>query len=108
MELRIKENSTFAKWAAWKLNSHHMAMVLGNTIHLHNTPKSQFLLNRRWVQHELVHVQQFRRYGFTGFLLRYLWESIKNGYFNNKFEVEARKGETLDHAGLQYLLDELR
>lgn len=68
-------------------------MVLGSTIHLYNTTGKDFLNNQRWLRHELVHVAQFKRYGFVNFLLRYLWESIKNGYRNNKFEVEARAGE---------------
>ena len=49
--------------------------------------------NKKWVQHELVHVQQFKQYGFIKFLLLYTWESIRNGYYNNKFEVAARAKE---------------
>jgi len=28
-------------------------------------------------------------------LVKYLWESIRKGYYNNRFEVEARKAEEL-------------
>ncbi|WP_262511711.1 hypothetical protein [Adhaeribacter pallidiroseus] len=38
-------------------------------------------------------MQQFKKYGFFRFLWLYLIESIKVGYFQNKFEVEARQAE---------------
>ncbi len=91
----IKENSWLAKIAAWKLSSHSVAMVLGKTIHLHNTTKADFLKDERWVKHELCHVKQFRQNGYLLFLVKYLAESIKKGYYNNRFEVEARAAETL-------------
>jgi hypothetical protein len=91
----IKENSWLAAIAAKKLKEKSVAMVLGNAIHLHNTSKENFLQNRKWVKHELCHVQQFRQHGFVGFLIKYLWESIRKGYYNNKFEVAARTAEEL-------------
>ena len=91
----IKENSWLAKIAAKKLRSKSVAMVLGKTIHLHNSTKAEFLQNTRWVKHELCHVQQFKQHGYFGFLVKYLWESLKKGYYNNKFEVEARAAEEL-------------
>jgi hypothetical protein len=92
---RIKENSWLAKLAATKLRSNSVAMVLGSTIHLHNTTKEEFLQNERWLKHELCHINQFKKYGYINFLTQYLWESIRKGYYNNKFEAEARKAEEL-------------
>ena len=89
----IKENSWLAKIAARQLRTGSVAMVLGNTIHLYNTSKEEFLQNKTWLRHELCHIQQFRQHGFAGFIVKYIWESIKKGYYNNKFEVEARKAE---------------
>ena len=89
----IKENSWLAKIAAKKLGTSGVAMVLGNTIHLHNTSKEEFLQNTKWVKHELCHVQQFKQHGFFMFVIKYLYESIKVGYYNNKYEVEAREAE---------------
>lgn len=89
----IKENSLFARVAAKKLKSKAVAMVLGNTIHLHNISKEDFLKNKRLVRHELCHVRQYQQHGFIGFLIKYLWESIRKGYYKNKFEVEARRAE---------------
>lgn len=75
-------------------------MVLGNTIHLWNATKEEFLQDKRWLKHELCHIQQYKRYGFTGFLLRYIWESICHGYYNNKYEVEARLAEEDKEQGI--------
>lgn len=93
MDYRIKENSWIARIAAWKLSSSRVAIVIGRTIHLHNTTKAQFLSNPRWVKHELCHIEQFRRFGFFRFIMLYLVESIRKGYYNNKYEVEARQAE---------------
>lgn len=89
----IKENSWIAKLAAFKLKTNRVAIVMGKTIHLHNTSQQQFLQDERWVKHELCHVKQFQQHGFVTFIAKYLWESIKHGYFNNKYEVEAREAE---------------
>lgn len=91
----IKENSWLAKIAALKLRTNSVAMVIGNTIHLYNTSKEEFLENKRWLKHELCHLQQFKQHGYIMFVIKYLWESLKNGYYNNKFEIEARKAEEL-------------
>lgn len=89
----IKENSFLARIAAKKLGADAVAMVLGKTIHLHNSSKEEFLQNKQWLKHELCHVRQFKQYGFTGFIVRYLIESIRHGYHNNRFEIEAREAE---------------
>ena len=91
MPLRIKENSFFARLACRVLKSANVAMVLGKTIHLSGVSREEFLRNRPWVAHELCHVRQFQEHGYFGFLGRYLLESFRNGYYNNKFEVEARE-----------------
>ena len=93
LKYKIKENSFFAKLAAYKLASKNVAFVLGNTIHLHNVSKDYFLKDEVWLRHELCHIRQFREHGFFTFIFKYLRESIKNGYYNNKYEVEARKAE---------------
>jgi hypothetical protein len=92
-ELHIKENSFIASIAAKKLRCRQVAIVIGNTIHLHNTSKEEFNSNIRWVRHEMVHLDQFRRYGKWRFVILYLLESVRKGYWNNRFEVEARAAE---------------
>ena len=89
----IKENSFIARLAAWKLNCDKVAIVIGKTIHLHNTQQQEFLKDKQWLLHELKHVEQFKRHGFIRFIFLYLWESIRHGYTNNKYEIEARAAE---------------
>lgn len=93
MEILIKENSWIAKLAERKLQSAQVAIVIGNTIHLHNTTREDFLRNEKWVKHEVCHLQQFKKHGRFIFIIKYLWESLFHGYYNNKYEAEARKAE---------------
>lgn len=93
LSYRIKENSWIAGLAARKLHADSVAIVIGHTIHLHNSSSEAFLKDERWLKHELCHVRQFEQHGFLAFIIKYLWESIRRGYFNNKYEVEARQAE---------------
>jgi hypothetical protein len=92
-QVKIKENSWLARIAARNLNSTKVAMVIGKTIHLHNSTKEEFLSDQRWVCHEIAHVKQYRELGLFTFIILYLLESFNKGYENNKFEVEARRKE---------------
>ena len=91
--IRIRENSWVAAIAAYKLGVPSVALTLGGTIHLHKTSRSGFLADQRWVRHEMAHVEQFRKYGLWNFIFLYLLESLKKGYYHNKYEVEAREAE---------------
>ena len=93
-QVKIKENSWLAKIAARRLNSNSVAMVLGKTIHLHNSTKEEFLKNNRWVRHEVAHVKQYLQLGFVRFIALYLLETFNKGYENNSFELDAKKKET--------------
>jgi len=94
MEPKIVERSFFARIARMVLKSANVAMVLGNTIYLSGVKKEDFLRNRPWLAHELCHIRQFREYGFWRFLWLYLLESFRHGYYNNKYEIEARQAGT--------------
>ena len=96
MKVRVKERSFIARIAAFVLRTNNVAIVFGKTIFLWNASKEDLLKNKKWLRHELVHVKQFLRYGFFPFIFMYLWESIKRGYYHNKFEVEARNFEKLN------------
>ena len=89
----IRERSWVARLAAWKLRASSVAIVVGKTIHLHNVSKDNFLKDEQWFKHEYCHLRQFKQHGFLPFIGKYLWESIRHGYFNNKYEVEARAAE---------------
>ena len=93
MVVRVKEQSLLAGIAAKWLGASKVAMVIGNTIYLHNASRAEFIKNLRWLRHEVAHVKQFARHGTIRFLFLYFLESIRKGYFNNKFEIEARSKE---------------
>jgi hypothetical protein len=97
MDYKIIENSPFARIARLVLRSRNVAMVLGKTIHLSGVKQETFLKDSNWVAHELCHIRQFQEHGYVRFLWLYLRESMRVGYYNNKYEVEARiagiKGE---------------
>jgi hypothetical protein len=96
MQVRIYENSRIAAIAAFKLRTRRCAVVIGHSIFLHKTLKEEFLSDTRWVKHELCHVRQWKQKGWLLFGLQYLWLSIRFGYYNNPFEIEARNAETSD------------
>lgn len=104
MKIRIRERSWYARIAAWKLQSKTMAAVCGRTIHLWNVSREDFLQRTPWVVHEVEHVRQFKRYGFLRFSILYLIEFGRNGYYNNRFEIEARKAEdsVADLSGIEF------
>jgi hypothetical protein len=92
-KVKIKENSWLARIAAFNLNSSSVAMVIGKTIYLHNSSREEFLNNQKWVRHEVAHVMQCQQLGLLRFLAIYVVETLKKGYQNNRFEVEARQKE---------------
>ncbi|HYO21832.1 MAG TPA: DUF4157 domain-containing protein [Flavisolibacter sp.] len=93
MKIKIREQSLFARMAARQLKCKTVAAVFGRTIHLWNVSREDFLQRRPWVVHEVEHVRQFQRYGPLRFSALYLLEYSRNGYHNNRFEVEARVAE---------------
>lgn len=103
MIICIKEKSLIARVAALLMREKRIAIVLGNTIHLWNVNREDIIRNKTWLQHELIHVEQFEKYGYTKFILMYLWEFLKRGYYKNKFEVEARAKE--NESILQHYID---
>jgi len=90
MEYRIVERSFFARIARMVLKSKNVAMVLGKSIHLSGVSRETFLNDAGWLAHELCHIRQFQEHGYLRFLWLYLQESRRVGYYNNKYEVEAR------------------
>jgi hypothetical protein len=93
MLLLIKENSWIAKIAAGKLQSDNVAIVIGRTIHLYHVSKEDFLKDEKWLRHEMCHIRQFKKHGFLPFIFKYLLESLRRGYYQNKYEIEARMAE---------------
>ena len=88
---RTLTNSPLARVARAVLGARSVAMVVGQTVHLSGATRAEFLADAEWVAHEEVHIRQFREHGTVPFLWKYLLESVRVGYFNNRFEIEARE-----------------
>jgi hypothetical protein len=54
---------------------------------------SERINDQRLRLHEECHWRQYQRMGFVGFYLRYFWNTLRHGYWNNPMEIEARKAE---------------
>lgn len=93
MHYHIKTASKRAWLAAKMLKANQVAIVFGNTIYLHNTSKETFEANKPWLRHELKHIEQYQQLGYWRFILLYLLETLQHGYYNNRFEIEARAAE---------------
>ncbi len=68
--------------------------MLGHTIHIWGVSGEAFVADKKWLCHELKHVEQYEREGYLTFLLKYAAWSAKYGYANNPYEKEARDAET--------------
>ena len=104
IKVYIKPHSFWAYLAAQKLRTQRMAITIGHTIHLHQTTPEEFILSKKWLKHELKHVEQYERLGVFRFVWLYLKESIQKGYYNNSLEVEARAAESDDYLLAKYEL----
>jgi ABC-type cobalamin transport system permease subunit len=89
----IKENARLAKIAAGKLRSPQAAIVIGRTIYIYGVTDKDFRQDMGWLRHEVCHVRQYQRYTIIGFIILYLFECLRKGYYNNRFEREARQAE---------------
>ncbi len=90
MRVRIIEDSWLARIGAWKLKEPAIALTWGRAIHLCNVSRQDFLNNKQWVCHELAHVRQYEQYGLLAFTVKYIRESLRKGYYHNRWEKEAR------------------
>jgi hypothetical protein len=89
----IKEKSIPAWLASKILRTNKTAIVIGDTIHLWNSTRDELLTDKRWLNHELTHIEQFKKYGLIKFLALYSWYTLRYGYYDNPLEVEARANE---------------
>ena len=64
------------------------AVTLGRTIIVHPAVR----VTEELLRHELEHVKQWQEYRWT-FPVRYVMNHLRYGYFDNPFEVEARRAE---------------
>ena len=86
-----KYNSTISKILAKILKYRLFAITTSKNCTRYSCSKEEVDEIIWWRKHENVHKQQFSKFGWFNFVFQYFLESIKYGYINNKFEVEARK-----------------
>lgn len=75
----------------WWVPKSYYGQTIGRHIFLRHGPESP--LTDKHLAHEVVHVRQWRRYWYVGFLPVYLWHHLTKGYMGNPLEVEARNAE---------------
>lgn len=97
----VKTDSFLARIACRWMKSNSVAMVMGKTIHVYGARPMDLLNNMDWLLHEMVHIRQFEENGYIRFIGLYLLESMKHGYHNNRYEIEARdRTRQLDSLGI--------
>jgi hypothetical protein len=84
-EIRFRRGGFPLRVGGWMLGRATVAAItLGRTIFV--APDTR--LDPELLLHELRHVQQFAER--KTFPLRYIWESLRRGYWSNRYEVDAR------------------
>lgn len=84
-ELRYRRGGFPLRIGGWLLGQASVAAItLGRTIFLASGTR----LDPELLLHELRHVQQFSER--KSFPLHYIWESLRRGYYMNRFEADAR------------------
>jgi hypothetical protein len=92
-KIRIKEGMMIAKIAARMLKSNKVAIVIAKTIYVYGVSIPNFVADKKWLLHELKHVQQYQEQGTIIFLLKYIYYTMRYGYYDNPYEKEARNAE---------------
>lgn len=84
-EARVRRGGLLPRLGGWCLGRRSVSgITLWRTIWLApDAPHAAELL-----LHELRHVQQFHAQAI--FPLRYIWESVRHGYRQNRYEIDAR------------------
>jgi hypothetical protein len=83
--LSLRRGGLPARVAGWFLGQSSVAAItLRRTIFF--GPRT--CLDAPLLLHELRHAEQFRERG--SFPVRYIWESLRRGYHQNRYEVDAR------------------
>jgi len=52
--------------------------------------------DEKLIRHEMAHIDQIQRDGKIVFALKYMFWTMKYGYWNNPYEIEAREKEKSD------------
>jgi len=85
--MTIKEAKHVVLW--WMNLFGFKGLTMPWAIYLHPTRLNDTAL----IRHEMKHVEQMKRDGVATFMIKYVWWSVRYGYFNNPYEIEAREAE---------------
>lgn len=92
----MKKHILMPKWLVIFFPKKFAAITISKNTALYRNSQS---LDRTDLRvHEEVHMDQYKKYTWIGFVVLYTYYSIKYGYWNNPLEIEAREKtqETLD------------
>jgi hypothetical protein len=53
----------------------------------------EHITNERLIRHESKHLEQIERDGRIKFSIKYAYWTMRHGYWNNPYEIEARAAE---------------
>lgn len=85
-------NSRFAGFIGWtrgNKSEYGFAVTYGQ-LTFYSMSKEEVEKRPKWIAHEEHHKVQWKRDGIK-FLFKYIYYSIRYGYWNNPYEVEARE-----------------
>lgn len=85
-------NSRLAKLVAKLAGWRQAGITLGQTTY-YSVSSEVVDADHSWRSHENWHKVQWRRDGRLKFACLYLWYTLRHGYQNNPYEVEARGHE---------------
>ena len=82
---------TAKKWMPWywymKLRGFEGFMTFWGSVYAMPSWEN----NPSLIKHEMEHVRQLKEHGNFKFFLLYLYYNLRYGYWNNPFEIQARK-----------------
>tara|TARA_Y100001970_G_C13740682_1_gene606034 strand:+ start:160 stop:447 length:288 start_codon:yes stop_codon:yes gene_type:complete len=84
-----KQHLLMPKFISFFLPKRFSAITISKNMALYRSLSD--LKNIKLKIHEEVHMDQFDKHGWFKFVLLYVYYSCRHGYWNNPFEIEARK-----------------
>ena len=71
------------------MKSDKVGMINPFTLSIYAYP-APYELSEKTYAHETRHIEQAKERGRLAFIVKYLWYSMRYGYTNNPYEVDAR------------------
>lgn len=91
MDVYDSKIAKFVKWIC-RFDQPVFGITIGQTAYYNVSPSQ---VPQMMIKHENWHKRQWAEEGYFVFAVSYLWFCITVGYWNNPYEVEARRAERL-------------